>query len=59
MGFVSHIIETIQYIREHGWAEYRKARQRYDRHIKSQDDRVTKRDRLDFRKQVKKMQKGK
>lgn len=59
MGFVSHLIETIQYIRKHGWAEYRAARARYDRHTRSQDGRVTKRDKLDFRKQIKKMQKGK
>jgi membrane-bound lytic murein transglycosylase B len=25
-------VETIQYIRLHGWAEYRKARERYDKH---------------------------
>jgi hypothetical protein len=59
MGFVSRIIEAIQYIREHGWKEYRAARARYDKHTKAVSTKPTKRERIDFIKSVKKMQKGK
>ena len=35
MGFFAycyHVWDTISYIREHGWDEWRKARRRYDQH---------------------------
>jgi hypothetical protein len=54
MNFLSAIIETIQYIRKHGWREYRKARVRYDRFTRLNDQKVSKREKIDFVKQIKK-----
>ena len=33
---VYHLWDTICYIREHGWDEYCKARERYDNHMRLQ-----------------------
>lgn len=38
MGLFSQLIEAIRYIRKHGWSEYCKARERYDRlHVDKKD----------------------
>ncbi|MFA5378837.1 MAG: hypothetical protein WC455_24000 [Dehalococcoidia bacterium] len=43
--YFKHWWDTIEYIQEHGWKEYRKARERYDKHqetIKNIQSRYTK-----------------
>jgi hypothetical protein len=40
MGFIRHLFDTLQYIRKHGWHEYREARRRYDQHIQAQENRT-------------------
>lgn len=37
MGIFQRIVDTIQYIRLHGWAEFREARKRYDTHARLQE----------------------
>lgn len=37
-GFFKNLLDTIAYIHEHGWKEYRAARKRYDEHHKALDN---------------------
>jgi len=59
MGFFRNLWEAIKYIQTHGWAEYQAARKRYDIAHKQQEQKVTKRDRVNAVKQMKAMRKGK
>lgn len=34
---IYHLWDTLCYIHDHGWAEYRKARERYDNHMRLQN----------------------
>ena len=57
MGFLSHLLDTIAYIREHGWHEWRLARERYDKHIRAEEARQFKYSRkgeVEMQKQIKK-----
>ena len=49
------LYDTLQYIRLHGWAEYRKARERYDRHqeaLKNKEARYTKKGEIERSRQI-------
>lgn len=37
IGTIRNLAETIVYIYRNGWEEYRKARERYDRHMELQE----------------------
>jgi hypothetical protein len=60
MGVYKRLYDTILYIRQNGWVEYRKARKRYDEHMRLQsygDAKYNKRNeikQINARKKVKK-----
>ena len=59
IAWIRHLINTVNYIRENGWEEYRAARARYDNHARLQSYSEGRFNKKDYIKNMKLLKKRK